>query len=679
MTERTIRIALCDVRHVTAGLHSPFVPLPIGLVGAYAREKVTGARVDLRLYWSAEKFLDEFDDWRPDIFGCSLYCWNRNLALFLLSRIKESLPRTLTVVGGPEIEMAPGQRRRFLETNPQVDLCVVGEGEETFREIVERHLADGLGGLGEAIDGAFFLRPDGTLAEGPLRPRLASLDEIPSPYLLGLFDDFFEDHLHPFVETTRGCPFTCTFCHYSLKMHNKARFLSRQRLAADLEYCAKRFQGRHDVLLCLADANFGMYAHDLEAAEEIRRVQETYDWPRYLDVRAGKNKKERIVQTSAILKWGMQLTMSAQSMNPRTLEDIQRKNISTDLMREAIAEAKGENEDSYVELIFNLPLETRRSFEDGIRKCIELDINRINITTLALLKGTPIATCESRRKYGFQVRHRIIPRDFGRYRGKTIVETEEVVVATDTMSLEDHLYLREFQFTIQVVFNCDHLNPVRRFLSENGGDIWDWLQGVYRHAKTSEDMVGRHMKMYAEEARDELFASPQAIFRFAADDDNYAKLLSGHRGGNLMDKYTVIANGEGFRAWLDAAVDACRRLLAEKGVEDNYLDSALNEITRFIIMKYDFSKYLYTPPRANRKSRISFDYNIERWLSEPGLTLAECRQKTEYDLWFTEEKVKHIHDAMENVRNKSLEIQFIYRSKKFHAFMPEIELVRAGQ
>ena len=42
--------------------------------------------------------------------------------------------------------------------------------------------------------------------------RIKSLDEIPSPYLTGILDEFFDGRLVPMIQTNRGCPFSCTFC-----------------------------------------------------------------------------------------------------------------------------------------------------------------------------------------------------------------------------------------------------------------------------------------------------------------------------------------------------------------------------------------------------------------------------------------------------------------------------------
>lgn len=673
MTEKKIKIALCDVRHATRGLHASQMPIGIGQIGAYARNRVEGADVEVRLYYQPEKFLAEFRDWNPDIVGFAFYGWARNLTLHLISKVKEIEPATLTVLGGPEIDMDSTDREAFVRENPGIDLCVVGEGEDTFREIVQ-YFVDGTDPVGvDEIQGTFFLRHDDTYVECTDRPKLKSLDEIPSPYLMGLFDEFFDQSLMPFVETSRGCPYRCTFCRQSLKMHQKVRFGSHDRLAQELEYCAERYAGKHGMRLYLADSNFGMYPQSVEAARKIRFVQDKYDWPRYIAASMGKNAKHRIIEVSKILKWGMHLTMSAQSFNQKTLEAIDRANISLDAMQKSVADGMHDGKDSYSELIFSLPMETRESFEAGIRKCIDMGLNRIIIMTLSLLKGTPLATRETRKKYDFQTMYRIIPRAFGRYEGTTIVETEEVVVANSTMSFEDHVYLRKLQLILQVAFNSDHFNSIRRVLIEYGVDPWEWISGIYEFSEKDTGKVGELTRLYAKEAMDELFPSEGDLQKFA--EENYDTLLSGDRGDNLMNKYTVEFSNQ-ISVWLDAVLDVARNLMRAENTDTDRIDLMLENLRRHIIMKFDFSKYFDVLPVENEKSRIKFDYNIERWIDNTDLRLDDCHDAVEYELWFTSKKVQAIRDTLAMGHDKSQTIQFVYRDRRYHTFLPDIREVR---
>ena len=73
-------------------------------------------------------------------------------------------------------------------------------------------------------------------------PRILELDaNLPSPYLMGLLDEFFDDKLHPLVQTSRGCPYSCTFCHDGIDYMNKTRKkFSVDRIREELIYIADR-------------------------------------------------------------------------------------------------------------------------------------------------------------------------------------------------------------------------------------------------------------------------------------------------------------------------------------------------------------------------------------------------------------------------------------------------------
>ena len=160
MTAKTIKIALCDLRHSTRGLHASQMPIGIGQIGAYAVENIEGAEVDIRLYYQVEKILADLEEWKPDVVGGAFYGWARNLTLFTLGRAKELNPDCLTVLGGPEIDMDSTDREEFVRANPHIDICVAGEGEDTFREIVQ-YRVDGIDPRSvDVIEGTFLRRDD---------------------------------------------------------------------------------------------------------------------------------------------------------------------------------------------------------------------------------------------------------------------------------------------------------------------------------------------------------------------------------------------------------------------------------------------------------------------------------------------------------------------------------------
>jgi radical SAM superfamily enzyme YgiQ (UPF0313 family) len=149
------------------------------------------------------------------IIGFSTYIWNVNLVRELARR----LPATV-IVGGPQTNGATGA---FFAENPGVDFVVVGEGEETFKELLEYFAGER---ALESIRGVVTAH-----LSTPPRPVVADLARVPSPYAR-----IFEER--PGLEwiayeTSRGCPYLCGFCTWGYS--KKMRYHSLERVMADLD------------------------------------------------------------------------------------------------------------------------------------------------------------------------------------------------------------------------------------------------------------------------------------------------------------------------------------------------------------------------------------------------------------------------------------------------------------
>lgn len=677
---KTLKIALCDFRHRTRGLHSQVMPLSIGLMTMYAKSEVKGAKLDVRLYIDAEKYLSEFRDWQPDIVGGSFYYWNRSLTLRVMEKTKSANPETVTILGGPEIESDLHGQQSFHDSYDFIDICVLGEGEKPFVEIVQCVVDNKDPRLKKELKGAFYLHPETkALVVHPPAEKFKDLDEIPSPYTAGLFDEFFAATLHPMIQTTRGCPFACTFCCMALTMHNKVRSHSLERIRADLEYCADKLDGNKGFPLVVCDSNFGMYPQDIPVVKEIRRMQDERGWPRYLLLNIGKNKKERVIETSNILKWGLPAAMSAQSLNDKTLEAIKRKNISLDAMRDMVKGVKRSEAESYTELIFCLPEETLETFEASLKEMIEIGIHRIIIMTLMLLRGTPMAEKESIEKYEFDICYRAIPRAFGTYEGERIIEIEEVVVGTNTMTKDDYLYLRNLQFVLMVVYNSDQFKPIQRFLREIGGDVWEWVREIYRRLEKDKGILGSQLRAFADESSSELFETPQALRDFTQDDGNYADLLSGVRGDNLMNKYHLQALSEAYYEWLNLTTEVAVDIGLRTGVEPEFVKGALSDIHEYQKRVFDVARYFGERPVPDKTEKVQFSFDIHRWMMDRDIKHADCAGTTDYNIWFSEEKIAQMNEIFGRNFEYLQVKQFIFRDRMFDAFTPIIENQKGGR
>ena len=160
------------------------------------------------------------------------------------------------------------------------------------------------------IDGCIFIQPDTKknsqieqkLVVGKSLERIKDLDEIPSPYLGGTLDKFFDGKLTPFLETNRGCPFTCSFCHTGSDYYHKLNKFSSERVKGEIEYIAKRSGSLGISNLHMADVNFGMYQQDRKVCEWLMESKKKYGWPLQIMATTGKNAKNRIMEVTDTLR-----------------------------------------------------------------------------------------------------------------------------------------------------------------------------------------------------------------------------------------------------------------------------------------------------------------------------------------------------------------------------------------
>ena len=327
---KKIRILICDITHAHGKIFGAnTTPLGIGMIGSYLKHRF-GSKVKLRLCKFPDRAVELIKQERYHIVGFSNYSWNLNLSYRIATLLKSLYPDTIVCFGGPNYPEETEGQIQFLKEQKAIDFYIYKEGEAAFGELIQA-LIDNDWDIkktkGKEHPGCHFLY-EGNFIMGKTLPRILDLDSVPSPYITGLLDEFFDKGLITLVQTDRGCPFSCTYCSEGGKYHSRVVMNSVERIYKDLVYIAKRYKGPNS--LFIADSNFGMYKRDIDICRKIAEVQSKYNWPKYINVATGKNLKGRVIKCADIIGGALRLGASVQSTDPEVLKNIKRENISTE-------------------------------------------------------------------------------------------------------------------------------------------------------------------------------------------------------------------------------------------------------------------------------------------------------------------------------------------------------------
>jgi len=349
-----------------------WLPYSAGCLWAYAKQypSITENWLLKKLFFKRiplNELIDQMEN--PKVCAFSVYMWNHQYSVKAAKAIKEKWPDCLLVFGGPEISASWLKKYKF------TDCVVLGEGEVSFTKI-----------LNTIIEGKI---PDAIVNT----ERMSSLDDIPSPYVAGIFDDLVKDNPDVYwqaaLETNRGCPYACTFCDWGGLTQSKIKKFKLERIIAEIDWMSKN----KVKTIFITDANFGIFRErDIEIAKIIRRWIDLDEGLEYISMNYAKNSNETVFEIASILgKINKGITFSVQSMNPDTLKVIKRQNMKSNNTSHLMKLAKEHNLSFYSELMLGLPLETLESWKNGICELMELgQHNTIEILPVMIMENTEL-------------------------------------------------------------------------------------------------------------------------------------------------------------------------------------------------------------------------------------------------------------------------------------------------
>lgn len=564
---KPIKIWLADLTHTQQTIASDSMPLGIAALATYGQKQL-GEKVEFRLFKYPEKLIQAFlTEEKPDLIGFSNYIWNLDLSYSIAERMKREKPDLAVVFGGPNYPLDDSVQKDFLTKRPAIDFYIFGEGEKPFADLIAALIDNDFSAAKVKplkINNCHCLI-DGELVKGETAKKI-DINEVPSPYLAGLMDEFFDGKLMPLIQTTRGCPFSCLYCGEGHQYYNEVCFRDLAEVEKEVAYIAQR--SKDNKKLFIADSNFGMYDHDLDVANIIGRAQDQYGYPEYIHVAAGKNNKEKVLVAARATHGAFRLSASVQSTDAEVLKNIRRQNISWEDALKLAQEAREVGSNTYAEIILALPGDSKEAFFQSVKDMINIDLNYLRIWTLMMLQGSDLTRPATREQFGLINKFRVMPRCFGTYQFGSekfhSIEVEEVCVANQTLSFADYLACREFCLTVEIFYNDGILAELTAFLRQYQIYPFDLLQKIQERRPTFSATLTQIYDGFVKETAAELWESREELENFAKTEENIKKYLSGELGSNLIFKYKSLTFLQCIKEIHDLAFGLAQELLKEK-------------------------------------------------------------------------------------------------------------------
>ena len=646
-----MKIFLGDLTYTTVTIATEALPINIGYIASYCTKRF-GNKVDIKLFKYIEELEKAINESPPDILGLSNYVWSQNVSNEMFKLFTKKNPDGLKIWGGPNFPIDMPSQKKFFENFKDVDVYIPIDGEIGFSNLVEKALQMNTKEmrskiLQDPIDGCMIKNPDGNLLYTIEGARIRNLDEIPSPYLTGILDHFFDDKLVPMLQTNRGCPFLCTFCTDGRESVNQVNRFGKQRVKDELGYIAKHVKENIHSLY-ISDLNFGMLPGDLETCNSIVEIQKKYNYPEKINATTGKNNQERIIESIKSLNGTMLMSMSVQSMDEQVLTNIKRANISAEKMVELSPTIHEYGVNTSGEIIMGMPGQSYASVLDTIRQLIYGKVDDIIIHACMMLPGSEMATPAERSKWKLETKFRILPMDFTVLsNGKKICEIDEIVVGSKDMTFDDYLALRMIAFTLSIVNRATLFEPLLKFLKQQKIDVSKLFFKMVEERKSSPKPVELMYDRFNKVTTDELYDSPEEIISLIQKDEEYKKLIEGRGAINVIKYHGAAVLSECMDEWTEYALSIANDLLWKNVTWNEEIKKQFHDVGNYCRGR------CHNPlgkDRMQTNPEFTFYYDIIKWLSDnsDNMLLDECKLpepvKTVFSL--TNEQYKFINDTL---------------------------------
>ena len=435
---------------------------------------------------------------KPDVICFSCYIWNISFVKEIAEDLKKILPDSVFWAGGPEVSF---DAEDFLKKNPGFFGVMVGEGEETFRELC-RFYVDKKGSL-EEIPGIAFgcgekIRHNGWR-------EIMDLSNVPFAY------EDMEDFRNKIVyyESSRGCPFSCSYCLSSVD--KKLRFRNLDLVKKELQF----FIDRKVPQVKFVDRTFNCkHSHAMEIWKYILEHDNGIT-NFHFEISADLLKEEELSLMEKMRPGLIQLEIGVQSTNPETIKAI-RRTMDFKKLSEIVDRIHCfENIHQHLDLIAGLPYENYESFQNSFNQVYVLKPEQLQLGFLKVLKGSLMK--EMAEEYG------IIHKEKEPYE----------VLSTKWLSYGEILKLKTVESMVEVYYNSGQFQNILNYMESFFEDAFSLYEELGKFYEEKGYHSISHSRMRRYEILLEFLEQRQEISREKAVD---AMLLDLYLRENLKSR-----------------------------------------------------------------------------------------------------------------------------------------------
>lgn len=407
---------------------------------------------------------------KPDVLCFSCYIWNISFVKELIQDIKKILPDTVIWVGGPEVSYDAEQ---VLAELPEIFGVMCGEGEETLRELMRYYVNIEKREKAEikAVRGIVFREKGAADREFDSAEvcaeqsseqgvqgkcvRTAAREIMDMDTLVFPYEDMeFFQHRIIYYESSRGCPFSCSYCLSSID--KKLRFRSLSLVKNELQF----FLDKKVPQVKFVDRTFNCKK---EHALEIWKYIKEHDngvTNFHFEIAADLLTEEELELIRTMRPGLIQLEIGVQSTNEKTIKEIRRKTSFEKISEKVKRVQEGNNVHQHLDLIAGLPFEGYDRFKSSFNDVYGLRPQQLQLGFLKVLKGSYMY--EKKEDYGCRYKHR---------------EPYEVL-ATNWLSYGEICRLKGIEDMVEVYYNSGQFSRTMEALEQEFEDAFSMYEAL---------------------------------------------------------------------------------------------------------------------------------------------------------------------------------------------------------